>query len=71
MPKNAAGGFAFNLGDRARLDRFLVLGTDVGTYHTEERPLTIELKDANLEDVKVIPDELPVPVKVVVGRRPA
>ncbi|QYN38510.1 TROVE domain-containing protein [Pseudonocardia sp. DSM 110487] len=37
---NAAGGYAFALGDDARVHRFLVLGTDGGTYYTSERELT-------------------------------
>jgi 60 kDa SS-A/Ro ribonucleoprotein len=38
--QNAAGGYAFALGDDARIHRFLVLGTDGGTYYTSERELT-------------------------------
>lgn len=37
---NAAGGFAFALGDDTRVQRFLTLGTDSGTYYTSERELT-------------------------------
>lgn len=40
MGKNAAGGFAFNLDDWSRLDRFLILGTEGGTYYTSESKLT-------------------------------
>lgn len=37
---NAAGGYAFALGDDDRVQRFLTLGTDSGTYYTSERELT-------------------------------
>lgn len=38
--RNAAGGFAFKLGDDARIHRFLTLGTTGGTYYSSERELT-------------------------------
>lgn len=37
---NAAGGYAFALDDETRLHRFLVLGTDGGTYYASEQELT-------------------------------
>src|ERR1700760_4283004 len=40
--KNSAGGYAFAIDDWSRLDRFLVLGSDGGTYYATERKLTIE-----------------------------
>lgn len=39
---NNAGGFSWTLDDRARLRRFLVLGTEGGTYYASERKLTLE-----------------------------
>jgi 60 kDa SS-A/Ro ribonucleoprotein len=39
---NSAGGYAWSLDDWARLDRFLVLGSEGGTYYIGERTLTIE-----------------------------
>lgn len=39
---NSAGGYAWELDDWARLDRFLVLGSEGGTYYIGERELTIE-----------------------------
>jgi 60 kDa SS-A/Ro ribonucleoprotein len=42
MAPNNAGGFAFALDDWARLDRFLVLGSEGGTYYISERALTVE-----------------------------
>jgi 60 kDa SS-A/Ro ribonucleoprotein len=39
---NSAGGYAFAVNDWARLDRFLVLGAEGGTYYISERKLTVE-----------------------------
>ena len=38
--RNNAGGFSFVVDDWTRLDRFLVLGTDGGTYYVSEKKLT-------------------------------
>lgn len=38
--KNNAGGFVFKTSDVQRLERFLILGTDGGTYYVGERDLT-------------------------------
>lgn len=38
--KNNAGGFAFEVSDKSRLERFLILGTDGGTYYASERDIT-------------------------------
>lgn len=40
--QNHAGGFVFTVDDWARLDRFLVLGAEGGTYYVGERKLTRE-----------------------------
>jgi 60 kDa SS-A/Ro ribonucleoprotein len=40
MVANNAGGYAFALDDWKRLDRFLVLGAEGGTYYVSERALT-------------------------------
>ena len=40
--KNNAGGFVFAIDDWARLDRFLILGAEGGTYYVSERKLTQE-----------------------------
>lgn len=37
---NSAGGFSFQLDDWGRLQRFLILGTDGGTYYIGEQQLT-------------------------------
>lgn len=42
MIKNSAGGYAFAINDWQRLDRFLILGTEGGTYYASERKITKE-----------------------------
>ena len=42
MVKNAAGGYSFEVDDFARLERFLILGTEGGTYYVGEGKLTRE-----------------------------
>jgi 60 kDa SS-A/Ro ribonucleoprotein len=42
MAQNNAGGFAFQIDPWDRLHRFLVLGTEGGTYYQDERGLTRE-----------------------------
>jgi 60 kDa SS-A/Ro ribonucleoprotein len=39
---NSAGGYVFEIDDFGRLERFLVLGTEGGTYYATERDLTKE-----------------------------
>jgi 60 kDa SS-A/Ro ribonucleoprotein len=39
---NAAGGHAFAVSDWTRLDRFLVLGSEGGSYYASPRALTVE-----------------------------
>lgn len=40
MVENSAGGFTFQIDDWDRLDRFLILGTEGGSYYTSEKALT-------------------------------
>lgn len=40
--RNNAGGFAYKLDDWGRLQRFLILGSEGGTYYATERKLTRE-----------------------------
>jgi 60 kDa SS-A/Ro ribonucleoprotein len=42
MIQNSAGGFAFAIDDWKRLDRFLILGNEGGTYYASEQKLTRE-----------------------------
>lgn len=39
---NSAGGFSFAIDDWARLERFLVLGSEGGSYYASQRALTID-----------------------------
>jgi 60 kDa SS-A/Ro ribonucleoprotein len=43
---NSAGGFAFPVDDWTRLDRFLILGSEGGSYYAGERVLTRENAEA-------------------------
>jgi 60 kDa SS-A/Ro ribonucleoprotein len=38
--KNNAGGYTFTVDDKVRLERFLILGTEGGTYYSGEKELT-------------------------------
>ena len=40
--QNEAGGYSFPVSDWDRLDRFLILGAEGGTYYASERKLTVE-----------------------------
>ena len=42
MVRNSAGGVVFPVDDFARLRRFLVLGSEGGSYYASERALTVE-----------------------------
>ena len=42
MVKNSAGGYTFAVDDFSRLRRFLVLGSENGSYYSGERELTVE-----------------------------
>lgn len=44
---NSAGGLTFAIDDWARLQRFLILGSEGGSYYASERALTVE----NAEEV--------------------
>ncbi len=49
---NSAGGHAFPLDDWVRLDRFLILGTEGGSYYAGEHDLTRENAQAVLRRIK-------------------
>jgi len=40
--KNDAGGYVFEISDFDRLNRFLILGSDKGTYYASEQKLTVD-----------------------------
>lgn len=42
MVPNSAGGYAFAVDDWTRLERFLILGSEGGSYYATERALTVE-----------------------------
>ena len=48
---NSAGGYAFALDDFSRLDRFLVLGSEGGSYYAGERALTRDNAQAVLRAI--------------------
>lgn len=52
---NNAGGYVFELDDVARLRRFLVLGSDGGTYYASARDLTRDNADALMRLIAVDP----------------
>lgn len=49
---NSAGGYAFPVTDWVQLDRFLILGTEGGSYYASERELTRDSAEAVLRCVK-------------------
>lgn len=58
---NNAGGYVFEVDDRTRLNRFLTLGTEGGTYYVDEQKLTrdnagLVVKMAEGNDRKLIAD---------------
>lgn len=58
--KNNAGGFVFKVDEKSRLERFLILGTDKGTYYVGERKLTKEnvnfVKELIRKDERLVVD---------------
>lgn len=42
MTPNSAGGYSFAVDDWTRLERFLILGSEGGSYYAKERELTVE-----------------------------
>ena len=49
---NSAGGYAYPVDDWVRLDRFLILGSEGGSYYAGERELTRQNADAVLRCIK-------------------
>lgn len=62
MVKNNAGGYVFEITPQQRLERFLLIGSEGGTYYVDERELTEEnaqnvvnlIKTNGLEVVKTV-----------------
>ena len=70
--KNSAGGYAWQVSDQTLLDRFLVLGTEGGSYYASEQDMTYQAGEATL---RLIAADGPAVVKRVVeiseaGRAP-
>ena len=49
---NNAGGYVFAVSDLTRVRRFLILGTNGGTYYVIEKKLSIENLDALIDIIK-------------------
>lgn len=49
---NSAGGYAWAVDDWVRLDRFLVLGSEGGSYYVDEKKLTVENAEAVLRCIQ-------------------
>jgi 60 kDa SS-A/Ro ribonucleoprotein len=49
---NSAGGYAWTVDDWKRLDRFLILGSEGGSYYASERALTAENASAVLRCIQ-------------------
>lgn len=49
---NSAGGFSFAVDDWTRLDRFLVLGSEGGSYYATERALTRENAEGTIRAIQ-------------------
>lgn len=54
--KNNAGGYVFQVSDKTRLERFLILGTDGGTYYVSEPDLTKQNVEFLIEMIKRTPN---------------
>src|SRR5947209_46264 len=50
--QNSAGGYSYPVDDWKRLDRFLVLGSEGGSYYASEQQLTAENANAVLRCIK-------------------
>jgi len=50
--RNSGGGFSWEVDDWTRLDRFLVLGAEGGTYYIAERDLVKQNHEAILRCIK-------------------
>ena len=50
--KNNAGGYSFQIDKWGRFNRFLVLGSEGGTYYASEHKLTVENANAVIECIK-------------------
>lgn len=56
MTENSAGGYTFQVDDWARLHRFLVIGSEGGTYYIKQRDLTRENAEVVLRCIEQSPE---------------
>ncbi|MBI1354037.1 MAG: TROVE domain-containing protein [Acidobacteria bacterium] len=52
MVLNSAGGFVFPVDDWKRMERFLILGAEGGSYYASERKLALENAEATLRAIE-------------------
>jgi 60 kDa SS-A/Ro ribonucleoprotein len=52
MVKNNAGGYVFQIDKWSQLKRFLVLGTEGGTYYVDQQKLSVETAKNTIECIK-------------------
>ena len=50
--RNQAGGYSFAVDDWTRLERFLILGTEGGSYYASERKMTLESATAVMRCIR-------------------
>src|SRR5213592_2557103 len=50
--RNSGGGYSWAVDDWTRLDRFLILGAEGGTYYTTERDLVKQNHDAIIRCIR-------------------
>jgi 60 kDa SS-A/Ro ribonucleoprotein len=50
--RNQAGGFSFAVDDWTRLERFLILGTEGGSYYASEHKMTVESASAVMRCIR-------------------
>jgi len=58
MVKNEAGAYGFSVGDFERASRFLILGTDSGTFYANQNKLTKESVGSLLRAYDADPDRM-------------
>src|SRR2546428_11565404 len=61
--RNSGGGYSWHVDDWTRLDRFLILGPEGGTYYITERDLVKQNHDAIVRSMKT--DGLPAVNRIV------
>lgn len=69
--QNSAGGFVFQIDPSAQVRRFLMLGTDGGTFYAAERDLTISNAKVVIEVARKSPADLLLAIRDVNDRNAA